>query len=131
MIFGHGVDIVDTRRFEKWVRDGSLIQRYFNKEEMSSVPEELTERRISALCQHYAVRFAAKEAFSKALGTGISGFDLRDLYIRNDERGKPYIVMEGTAEKIFKEIVGKGTVHVSLSHEKEYGIASVIIEITP
>ncbi len=65
MIFGIGTDIVDVRRFEKWLENEELLERYFNEAELFSKGSK------SSLCQHYAVRFAAKEAFSKALGTGI------------------------------------------------------------
>ena len=83
---------------------------------------------MSAVCQHYAVRFAAKEAFSKALGTGISGFNLKDVYITNDENGKPIINVQNSAEEILKNRCQNYKLHVSLSHEKEYAIAYVIIE---
>ncbi|MCI6321692.1 4'-phosphopantetheinyl transferase superfamily protein, partial [Treponema porcinum] len=73
MIFGTGVDITDVRRFKKWVEQPELIDRFFNPLEKSS------GKSISAQCQHYAARFAAKEAFSKALGTGIRDFELKDV----------------------------------------------------
>ena len=85
MIAGIGTDIAKVSRFEKWVRNPGMTERFFNAKELSSASSE------AARCQHYAARFAAKEAFSKALGTGISGFDLKDVYITNDSEGKPLL----------------------------------------
>mgnify|MGYP003497666824 FL=1 len=122
MIFGIGVDITAVKRFEKWVNSPDMIERFFNEKEIKS------GKSLSAICQHYAVRFAAKEAFSKALGTGISGFNLKDVYITNDEFGKPIINVQNSAEEILKNRCQNYKLHVSLSHEKEYAIAYVIIE---
>ncbi len=122
MIAGIGTDITDVRRFKKWVRNPLMIERFFNeKERMYSGSE-------SARCQHYAVRFAAKESFSKALGTGISGFGLKDVFITNDSDGKPSLNIEGSALSLLKEKLGDCRAFVSLSHEKEYAVATVILE---
>ena len=115
MIAGIGTDIADVRRFEKWVKDPSILERFFAGSE-------------SARCQHYAVRFAAKEAFSKALGTGITGFGLKDVYIINDSEGKPLLNIEGKALSVMKEWFGDCKAFVSLSHEKDYAIAFVVLE---
>ncbi|MBQ0163561.1 MAG: holo-ACP synthase [Treponema sp.] len=129
MIFGIGVDLVEVSRFRKWIEEENLILRYFNEKEMSDKDvSDLTERQISAMSQHYAVRFAAKEAFSKALGTGLSGFDLRDVYVLKEESGKPYIALGKSAKKVFDEKCPGGKIFLSLSHEKDYAIANVIIE---
>lgn len=129
MIYGNGIDLVKVSRLEKWVNDRNMIERYFNEREIKEADyDSLNERQKSALCQHYAARFAAKEAFSKALGTGITGFDLRDVYIQNEESGRPYIVLEKSAQKVFNEKCPGAKVFVSLSHEKEYACANVIIE---
>ena len=78
----------------------------------------------------YAGRFAAKEAFSKALGTGISGFNLRDVYVCPDDRGRPVFVTEGSAKTLAEKLCGNGfRVHISISHEKEYAVAYAVIEI--
>lgn len=122
MIAGIGTDIADVRRFEKWVKDPSILERFFNEKERSFAGSE------SARCQHYAVRFAAKEAFSKALGTGITGFGLKDVYITNDSEGKPLLNIEGKALSIMKERLGDCKAFVSLSHEKDYAIAFVVLE---
>ena len=83
MIFGNGIDICQVSRFRKWIIDGNLIERYFNEKEFSIKTDgDLTDRQLSAMSQHYAARFAAKEAFSKALGTGLVGFELKDVYVQ-------------------------------------------------
>lgn len=122
MIAGIGTDIAEVRRFEKWVREPEMLERFFNEKEMSSAKSE------AAKCQHYAARFAAKEAFSKALGTGISSFGLKDVYITKNSEGKPLLNIEGAALSLMKERLGQCKAFVSLSHEKEYAIAFVILE---
>ena len=122
MICGIGTDIAEVKRFEKWVRNQDMIERFFNEKERSSAKSE------SARCQHYAVRFAAKEAFSKALGTGISGFSLKEVYITNNSEGAPLLNIEGAALSLMKERLGDCKAFVSLSHEKEYALAFVVLE---
>ena len=122
MICGIGTDIAKVSRFEKWVKESEMIERFFNEKERSSAKSE------SARCQHYAVRFAAKEAFSKALGTGISGFSLKEVYITNNSEGAPLLNIEGAALSLMKERLGDCKAFVSLSHEKEYALAFVVLE---
>ncbi len=122
MIAGIGTDITEVKRFEKWVKNPEMLERFFNEKERSFAGSD------SAKCQHYAVRFAAKEAFSKALGTGITGFQLKDVYITNDSEGKPLLNIEGSALSQMKERLGDCNAFVTLSHEKEYAVAFVILE---
>ena len=123
MIFGIGVDIIRIPRLEKWVKNPDILRRFFNANEMAGDGER------GVLSQHYAARFAAKEAFSKALGTGVVGFSLQDVYIRTEPNGKPEMVVTGTALELMDRICGSGArVFVSLSHEKEYAVANVVIE---
>lgn len=122
MIAGIGTDIADVKRFIKWVRNPEMIERFFNEKERSEASSE------AAKCEHYAVRFAAKEAFSKALGTGISGFGLKDVYITNNSEGKPLLNIEGAALSLMKERLGDCNAFVSLSHEKDYAVAFVVLE---
>lgn len=125
MIFGIGTDIVETRRLEKWI-EKSLVARFFNEKEIAVLNENSSMQRR---CEYYASRFAAKEAFSKALGTGLSGFDLKDVYTVIDESGKPALALEGRALQRVKELCGKNFVlHLSLTHEKEYALAFVVME---
>ena len=122
MIAGIGTDIAEVKRFEKWVQNPQMLERFFNEKELSTAKSD------SAKCQHYAVRFAAKEAFSKALGTGITGFSLKDVYITNNSEGKPLLNIEGEALSLMKERLGECNAFVSLSHEKEYAVAFVVLE---
>ena len=122
MIGGIGTDITEVKRFEKWVKNPQMLERFFNEKEMSTAKSD------SAKCQHYAVRFAAKEAFSKALGTGITGFNLKEVYITNNSEGAPLLNIEGAALSLMKERLGECKAYVSLSHEKEYAIAFVVLE---
>ncbi len=122
MICGIGVDMTTVERFERWVATPDMIDRFFNIEEKCSNPN------IAFQKEHYAARFAAKEAFGKALGVGITGFNLCDVYIKSESNGKPVLKVQGSAEKKLKEIFGDCTLHVSLSHERNNAIAVVIIE---
>ena len=130
MIFGVGIDLAKCSRFEKWIKKPGMTERFFNPKELWSVRSGAGGS-LSAQSQHYAARFAAKEAFSKALGTGLV-FDLRDLYIEKDESGKPSLILEKSALEALKKRCPqweKAKIFVSLSHEKEYAAAQVIIEI--
>lgn len=122
MIYGIGTDIVEVERLKKWINNSSMIDRYFNQEEQKSFSNE------QGACEHYAARFAAKEAFGKALGTGLAGFSLKDVYIKNNENGKPELIVKGSAAELIKKQCGEVKIHVSLSHESAYAIAYIIIE---
>lgn len=122
MIKGIGIDIVRVERIKKWLLHPSLIERYFNKSEI----EESMKRGASAALA-FAARFAAKEAFGKALGTGIMGISLKDIVIINDALGKPDIELLGEAKKSFDDLNGKN-IFVSMTHEKDNAVAVVVIE---
>ena len=122
MIAGIGTDITEVGRFEKWVKNPEMLERFFNEKECGFSGS------IASQCQHYAARFAAKEAFSKALGTGITGFNLKEVYITKDSEGKPLLNIEGAALSLMKERLGECNSYVSLSHEKEYAVAFVVLE---
>jgi holo-[acyl-carrier protein] synthase len=124
MIFGTGIDIVDISRFEKFVRENNepLFNRVFT-------PHELTycvAKKRSA--QHFALRFAAKEAFLKALGTGLrNGIAWRDMEVVNDHLGKPELQLGGRAVELFQEY-NLTRIFLSLSHDGNFAVASVILE---
>ena len=124
MIIGCGVDIVNIERFEKFVTNEKFIQRFFHSDEIISI-------RINNLIrkESLAARFAAKEALGKALGIGIGLLTLRDICVSKNERGKPQmIVYNSVKERVIKS--GANKIHVSLSHDKDYAIAQVILERT-
>ena len=122
MLLGLGVDMTTVERFERWITNPDMIDRFFNSEEKCSNPNVAFQK------EHYAARFAAKEAFGKALGTGITGFNLCDVYIKSEPNGRPVLKVQGSAEKILKGTFGDCKLHVSLSHERNNAIAVVIIE---
>lgn len=131
MIFGIGTDIAKVSRFEKWVRSESMILRFFNECEIVETGLDERERRMQFLCEHYAARFAAKEALSKALGTGFSGLELCDFGIKKDGRGKPYFHFGERTAAVIEKLCGKSwKAEVSISHEKEYAVSFVVIETT-
>lgn len=113
MIVGIGVDIADNARFES-LGEG-FLKRIFT-------PLEISEGELRAKKgEFFASRFASKEAFSKALGTGLVGLSPREIEIIEDEKGKPSIRLLKALDKEYK-------IHLSLSHEKEMSIAMVVIE---
>ena len=124
MIFGTGIDIVEISRFERFVRENNeaLLNRLFTPHER----EYCAVRRRSA--QHYALRFAAKESFLKALGTGLrDGLSWRDMEVVNDPAGKPSLELSGRAAELFRQN-GLTRSFLSLSHDGNFAIASVILE---
>lgn len=122
MIFGIGVDICKTSRFADWIGNEKIISRFFNEKEILQNPSE------KLLLEHYSSRFAVKEAFGKALGTGLRGFSLTDIYVIKNVEGKPELKVTGNANKILKEKCGDCKIHLTISHEAEYAIAYIIIE---
>lgn len=126
MIFGIGTDITKISRFEKWIINDKMINRFFNKNEILI---NHNEKNTQYNLEHYASRFAAKEAFSKALGTGFVGLELSDFGIIKNKEGKPEFCFGSKTLEILEKRVGKNfKVHISISHEREYAIAFVIIE---
>ncbi len=124
MIIGCGVDIVNSNRFEKFTSNEKFLERFFNKKEI-----DLIRRNNTIAKESLAVRFAAKEAFGKALGTGIGCLTLKNICVIKDELGKPLLlVFDDVKEKLDKS--GANIIHLSLSHDNDYAIAQVILEKT-
>ena len=124
MIVGTGVDIVEVARFERFVREGNeaLLERLFTPAER----EYCRPRRASA--QHYAARFAAKEAFVKALGMGIrEGIGWQDVEVTHDSLDKPIFRFTPVAEARLRERNVLHS-HLSLSHDGGMAVAMVILE---
>ena len=123
MIFGHGIDIVEVSRIQKAIeKSDSFTKKVFTEKEIAYCEARNTK------IQSYAARFAAKEAFLKALGTGwSSGIAWTDIETVNDADGAPHINLFSVAKEIFDD-KKCSSVYVSLSHVKETAIASVIIE---
>ncbi|HDH04822.1 MAG TPA: holo-[acyl-carrier-protein] synthase [Nitrospirae bacterium] len=122
MIYGIGIDIVRIQRmrdahkkwgrkfFEKFLTGNEIAYCYEKKEPYPSI----------------SVRFAAKEALIKAIGSEVH-VNMKDVEIVNSENGRPWIKVLGRLEKFFNEKEIRSC-HLSLSHEKEYGVACVVLE---
>lgn len=122
MILGLGIDIVRVGRLDSWLDNPGLLSRFFHEEELAAI-----ERRGSGRVLSLASRFAAKEAFGKALGTGLMHFNLGEVQVRNDELGKPEVILHGRAREAFERMGGVG-VFCSLAHERDNAVAVVVIE---
>ncbi len=122
MILGIGVDIVNVERMRHWWDNPRLLHRFFHREEIDSVLE-----RKSASILSLAARFAAKEAYGKALGTGMRDLVLKDIQVFNSHNGKPEMRVHGSALEALKDMGGK-RIHLSMTHEQEAAVAMVVIE---
>jgi holo-[acyl-carrier protein] synthase len=123
MIIGTGIDIIEVERIALRVgRDNGFKEFVFSKDEMSYCDAKASP------FEHYAARFAAKEAFLKAVGRGWdSGLQWNEIEIVNETKGKPAIRIRGLTEKMLAPM-GIRTIHVSLSHLKSMATAIVILE---
>lgn len=124
MIYGTGVDIVEIARFDKFLKQGNdaLFQRIFTQSEIDYCAGK------KQCAQHYALRFAAKESFMKALGTGLrDGLCWKDMEVVNDKLGKPELRLYRRAEELFRE-ADLSACHLSLSHDAGCAVAMVILE---
>ena len=125
-IFGIGTDIVNIRRIDHSLKKkgSSFINRIFSKKEISYCKNK---KNSSAF---FAKRFAAKEAFSKALGTGIRNeINFKDIEVSNNVNGKPFIVLKGTLSHLVKKKIKSKSydIYLSLSDDKPWAQATVII----
>jgi len=115
LILGIGTDIVEISRVaEALGRTKRLAERLFTPAER----EYCLQRRDSS--QHFAVRFAAKEAIAKAVGRSLRW---QEVEIRNDRRGKPQVVLTGHA----REILSNSQILISLSHSGQYAVAFAVV----
>ena len=124
-LYGIGTDIVSVDRIKKLQKNKTFLEKIFSKEEVSKC-----SRLINSI-NCYAKRFAAKEAFAKALGTGISyGINFNEIIVMNEKNGRPFIKITGKTMKIIKKRFKKKIViALSLSDEKKYAIAFVTISL--
>ena len=124
MIFGIGTDIIEVERIGKRLeKSDALKQKIYTLRE-----QKYCEKGKVTVFQCYAARFAAKEAFFKALGTGYRyGMAFHEIEVLNDELGKPFVIPHGKV----KEYLEKNNVHsthLSISHVKETAVAMVVME---
>lgn len=122
MIIGIGTDIAEVGRIAKSIENKAFLEKVFSSGEIRYCEKK------SNKAESYAARFAAKEAFFKALGTGWRGsMAFHEVEVVCDELGKPSLQINGkTAESIEDKKIGK--MHLSLSHVKEMAIAMVVLE---
>ena len=123
-LFGIGTDIIKTSRIKSAIRKKKFLSKIFDKQEITKCKKSLN----SSNC--FAKRFAAKEAFSKAMGTGITkGINFSEIIVLNEKNGKPYIRLinktKKTVEKKLKK--RKYKISLSLSDEQNYAVAFVTI----
>ena len=121
---GIGVDIINNFRIKKSIKNKNFLNRIFTTTEIKK------SKKIRNKSSFFSKRFAAKEAFSKALGTGFSnGLNFKDISIINDKHGKPSIKINNKIKTIirskFKTV--KIDVFLSLSDEKDHSIAFVVL----
>jgi len=125
-IYGIGTDIANINRIKKSLKNKNFIDRLFSKNEVKKCNNQINK----ANC--YAKRFAAKEAFSKAMGTGISkGINFNEIIVYNIKSGKPSIRLLGNTKKIVNRILNKKkfNIFLSLSDDKPFAVATVVISI--
>lgn len=111
-----GIDIIEVKRIAKSIQMPRFLDHVYSEDEIRIIQKKKN-------AETAAGRFCVKEAFAKALGTGVRDFELYEVSTLNDELGKPYIVTSGNAEKL---LAGRQT-SVSISHTAEYATAVVII----
>jgi len=121
MIVGIGNDIIEIERIEKAISKESFKIKIYTQRELENI-----EKRGDRV-ETYAGIFSAKEAISKAIGTGVREFSLTDLEILNDDLGKPYVVVSEKLDKIIKSKKEDYQIEISISHSKKYVIAIAII----
>lgn len=123
-IAGIGTDIVQVDRFQRFLQreKQAVLERVFTRQEL----EYALPKKTAA--QHLAARFASKEAFVKALGLGLrDGLSWHDIEVVRDSLGCPSLALTGRAAELFtqRQLVG---LHLSYSHEREYAVATVVLE---
>jgi len=124
-ILGTGVDIVENIRINKSLKNKKFINRIF------STSEILDSKKVKDRSTYYAKRFAAKEAFSKAVGIGFrNNLNFKDISIINNKIGKPSFVINEKLKKIVKKKfnISSFNFFLSMTDEKKYSIAFVILQ---
>ena len=124
-ILGIGVDIIKNQRVRNLIKNKIFIKRTFGKNEIKY------SNKISNKVSYFAKRFAAKEAFAKALGTGFrKNLNFKDVEVLNDKLGKPFYSKSKKINSIiYKQLkIKKYNLFLSISDEKDYSIAFTILQ---
>ena len=122
---GIGVDIVRNDRIKSLIKSKNFINRTFSKKEISM------SKKILNKTNFFSKRFAAKESFAKALGTGFrNNLSFKDIEIINDKLGKPYYLTNDKITKLIrrKKKINKFELFLSISDEKDYSVSFTIIQ---
>lgn len=119
-IHGTGIDMIEIARIERAIKREGFAHRVFGPSEL----ELFSEQNWHA--QTAAANFCAKEAFSKALGTGLRGIKLREIEVLRKSNGQPYFKLSGSARRVVQDLNLK--LHLSITHERAYACAVVIAE---
>ena len=124
MIVSIGIDIIEVGRIrEVLLRTPRFAERVFTDAERA-----YCDSRGAVAAQHYAARFAAKEAALKALQTGWrGGISWQDVEVASKESGAPYLIFTGQVLEVFEKF-GATATHLSISHTTQHAIAQVILE---
>lgn len=123
MIIGIGTDIVEIDRVKAAMeREQGFVSRVLTPKE-----RELLSKKAKPW-EYTAGRFSAKEAISKALGTGIRGFSLQDIEVLNDELGAPKVELKGAALELMSNY-SSYKIHLSISHCRDYASAFALLEV--
>lgn len=126
MIIGIGVDIIEIERVRQAIQNNkNFLSKLFTEREL----DYFISRNMNS--EVIAGNFAAKEAVSKALGTGIRGFSFKDIEILRNELGKPEVILHSGANLIGNKLVGNNNslrVHLSISHNNSSAIAYSVLE---
>ena len=124
-ILGTGIDIVENFRIKKLLKSNLFINRIFTKNEINA------SIKVKNKTSYYAKRFAAKEAFSKSIGTGFrNDLSFKDISIAKDKLGKPIFTLTEKVKKIVRKKfkIRSFNFFLSISDEKKYSIAYVILQ---
>tara|TARA_B100000989_G_scaffold286444_1_gene255091 strand:+ start:269 stop:661 length:393 start_codon:yes stop_codon:yes gene_type:complete len=124
-ILGIGVDIIKNDRIKKSINNKNFLLRVFTSLEIKN------SKHVKNKISYYAKKFAAKEAFSKTLGTGFrKGLNFKDIEILNDDLGKPYLRLNQKLRKLIlkNQNVKNFDIFLSISDEKYYSIAFTMIQ---
>ncbi len=122
MIIGIGVDTATVARIEKSLQRQSFAQKVYSPDELAALAAHGPARAAESA----AAAWAAKEAFGKALGTGVAGFELAEVQVLHKENGAPYFAFAGSAAQIVES--QKLKAHLSITHEGGYATAFVVLE---
>ena len=124
-VLGIGVDIVENKRINSLIKNDKFVKRVFSKNEI------ISSKKIIKKVSFFAKRFAAKESFAKALGTGFrNNLNLKDVEILNNKLGQPYYLRNKKINSLIKKKfkINKFDLFLSISDEKGYSIAFTILQ---